>query len=126
MDMRVIKDYFSTDEAKIAFGVWSGGFVSEFIARTIYNAIFKPKTQAEQGNSKAKSLIISILTKGFVGTLLYAMGKENIFLRYMAIGSMVSIFNDIMGYFLPAPTAVAEKASAYVANLKPGVVVQTV
>ncbi len=118
-----IKEYFSADEMKIALGVFAGGFVTDIIAKTIYNAIFKP--QAEEDN-KLKSLIIDILIKGFTGSVLYMLGKDNLFLRYMAIGSMVSIIQSVANYFLPSPTAVAEKASSYVAQLKPGVVVQTV
>jgi len=126
IDVAELKEYFSADEMKIAMGVFTGGFVTDLIAKTIYNAIFKPKAQAEGGNDKLKSLVIDILIKGFTGSVLYMMGKDNIFLRYMAIGSMVSVIQSVANYFLPSPTAVAEKASSYVAQLRPGIVVQTV
>jgi len=126
MNLNAVKEYFSADEAKIAFGVWAGGFVTDFISATIYNAIFKPKesTQAEEQGGKLKALVIDILIKGLVGVGLYSFGKENLFLRYMAIGSMVSIINSIANYFLPKPASIAQKASAFVSNA--GYVIQTV
>ena len=122
-DIGALKEYFSTDEAKIAMGVWAGGFVTDIVAKTVFNAIFKDKNQE---NNKLKLLAIEILVKGLTGSVFYMMGEDNVFLRYMAIGSLVSVFNSIANYFMPAPSAIAQKASNYVANLRPGVVVQTV
>jgi len=98
-----IKGFFSTDEIKVGTGVATGIYVTEFGATLLKGYVAK---LAPEGNTTVQ-FIISALLKGLVGTLLYTYGKENLFVRYMAVGAWTSIILDAFKMFLPSAQSVA-------------------
>ncbi len=98
-----IKGFFSTDEIKVGAGVATGIYVTEFGATLLKGYVAK---LAPEGNTTVQ-FIISALLKGLVGTLLYNYGKENLFVRYMAVGAWTSIILDAFKMFLPSAQSVA-------------------
>lgn len=98
-----IKGFFNTDEAKVGAGVAVGIYVTEFGA-SLLKGIVKIDTGNQWGD-----FIVGALLKGFIGAMLYNFGKENLFVRYMAIGAWTSIILDLMRLVLPEAQAMAAR-----------------
>ena len=92
-----IKGFFSTDEVKVGAGVAAGIYVTEFGA-SLLRGYVKGLTKE---NNTTLNFIIDALLKGLIGAVLYNFGKDNLFVRYMAIGSWTSIILDAIKMFLP-------------------------
>jgi len=103
-----IKGFFNTEEAKVGAGVAGGIYISEFGAALLRGFIFK----GQSTGNKWQDFFIGALLKGFVGAILYNVGKTNLFARYMAIGAWSSIFLDIMRLMLPEAQAMAARFGA--------------
>ena len=96
------KGFFSTEEAKVGAGVAVGIYTTEFLASLLRGFLPQPQTENEWTN-----FAMSFLLKGFVGAILYNFGKENTFVRYMAVGAWASIILDLMRLVLPSAQSLA-------------------
>ena len=98
-----LEGFFSTDEVKVGAGVAAGIYITEFGATLLRGYI------AKSLNDKNPTIqfIVSALLKGLIGAILYNFGKDNLMVRYMAIGAWTSIILDAIKMFLPSAQSMA-------------------